>query len=55
MYNYTEDKVRPLFPLTTSFKARLVQENLMEYEVRFKHERAEFSFRNRLTPLNSLP
>ena len=55
MYNYNTDTVKPLFPLTTSFQARLIQENLVEYEVVFQKDQAKFSFRNRLTPLNSLP
>ena len=55
MYNYNQDKVKPLFPLTTSFQARLIQDNLVEYEVQFQKDQMHFSFRNRLTPLNSLP
>ncbi len=55
MYNYNTDVVKPLFPLTTAFHARLIQENLIEYEVMFQKDQAKFSFRNRLTPLNSLP
>lgn len=55
MYNYNKDEAQPLFPLATAFKARLVQHHLIEYEIEFQNKQLQFSFRNRLTPLNSLP
>lgn len=55
MYNYSKGEGKDITPYTISLKARLANENLLEFVIMIKKDNYEFTISDRLSTSNTLP